>query len=157
VFSLGPLARKVTTPEPSFRPPHIYSISARHTGDACGFYGDYREARSARRGLAYFLERSLEFCDDLQMYVALIDYGDSGVVPSKFDYQATLSPGCGDSTQVISSRSSEMTAEQRILHSANARDSSVSEICFILGGTVLAPAWILETSFRSLVVTYPFR
>lgn len=64
----------------------LYYISTRHTGDACGFSGEYNEAESARRELAAFLERSLEFCADLQLFVALTDYGDSGVVPSRLDY-----------------------------------------------------------------------
>ena len=36
--------------------------------------------------LAAFLERSFDFSDDLQLYVAPEDYGDSGVVPSRIDY-----------------------------------------------------------------------
>ncbi len=64
----------------------IYGISTRHTGDACGFYGEYREAHAARRELADFLARSLDSCDDLQLYVALTNFGDLGVVPSRLDY-----------------------------------------------------------------------
>ena len=64
----------------------LYYISTEHTADACGFSGGYADALRARNELADFLERAMEHCGDLQLYVALTFYGDSGVVPSSFDY-----------------------------------------------------------------------
>lgn len=66
----------------------LYAVSTGHTGDACGFSGEYSDAASARGELADFLERSLEFSSDLQMYVAPEQYGDSGVAPLKMDHVA---------------------------------------------------------------------
>jgi len=67
----------------------LYWISAQHTGDACGLSGDYADAEQARDQLASFLEHALEYCDDLHVFVALTDHGDSGVTPTRFD---SLSP-----------------------------------------------------------------
>lgn len=86
----------------------LYYIYARHTGDACGFWGNYEEARDAREELAVFLERSLELVADLQLYVAETYFGKSGVIPTNFKYIGpsdirTWLPGFleGDFFQVI--------------------------------------------------------
>jgi len=63
----------------------LYCISTGHTGDACGFSGDYGDAVTARIELAAFLDSSFEFSDDLQIYVAAGDYGDSGVLPTSLN------------------------------------------------------------------------
>jgi hypothetical protein len=97
---------------------YLYYIFARHTGDACGFSGNYEEAQAARRELAEFLERSLELVADLRLYAAYEDFGDSGALPTKFDYIApsdirTWVPGFleGDFFQVLPDDSPEV-AEQ---------------------------------------------
>jgi hypothetical protein len=64
----------------------LYYIYARSTGDACGFSGNYKEAQDAREELADFLERSLELDADLRLYVAYETFGDSGAIPTRFDY-----------------------------------------------------------------------
>lgn len=86
----------------------LYYIYARHTGDACGFWGHYEEARDAREELAVFLERSLELVADLQLYVAETYFGKSGVMPTNLKYIGpsdirTWLPGFleGDFFQVI--------------------------------------------------------
>lgn len=64
----------------------LYYIFARHTGDACGFRGNYDDAQDAREELSVFLERSLELVADLQLYVAETYFGNLGVIPKKFDF-----------------------------------------------------------------------
>jgi hypothetical protein len=69
-----------------FSKPHVYAIGTQHTGDGCGFQGDYREARKAREELAALLELALVRVPDLELYVAWHDFGESGVVPARFDW-----------------------------------------------------------------------
>ncbi len=64
---------------------NLYIISSRHTGDGCGFLGNWDIAVNARQDLATFLEQSLKFVSDLQLFIAWHDFGESGVIPSRFD------------------------------------------------------------------------
>lgn len=64
----------------------LYGIAAQHTGDGCGFSGNYKEADDARQALAVFVEHALDQVADLRLYVAYHDFGDTGVLPAKFDF-----------------------------------------------------------------------
>jgi len=65
---------------------YIYNVCAGFTGDGCGFCGNFDSAIRCRNDLADFVEQSLTHSIDLTLYVAFHDFGDSGELPTRFDW-----------------------------------------------------------------------